>query len=169
MIEPTVGRIVHYFLASTPDKPHAAFLVGVNSERNVNLAVFNPDGSHFRAENVRLLQDEDTAPADAPWAAWMVYQKGQAAKTEAAQAAVAAAPAAVPAPAIDLSPLHERLDKIEQGVEGKFHDLGNWLQSTVGDFHTRLAALEKPATPPAAAPGADAAKPADQQQQQQSS
>lgn len=54
MIEPSVGRIVHYFLAGIHDKPHAAFLVGVNSERNINLAVFNPDGSHFRAENVQL-------------------------------------------------------------------------------------------------------------------
>lgn len=166
MIEPSVGRIVHYFLANVHDKPHAALLVGVNSERNINLAVFNDDGSHFRAVSVPLLQDQDTPPENAPYAAWMVYQKGQAAKTEALQATTAAPPA--PAPAVDLSPLHTKLSELEQGVEGKFHDLGNWLQKTVGDFHSRLSSLEKPpAAPVPPAPGSEAQPKQDLQAAQQ--
>lgn len=168
MIEPTVGRIVHYFLANVHDKPHAALLVGVNSERNINLAVFNDDGSHFRAVSVPLLQDQDTPPEDAPYAAWMVYQKGQAAKTEALQAATL--PASAPAPAVDLAPVHEKLAQLETSIaataakvtapavdveakfaelaESKFQELGTWLSKTIGDFHTRLNAMGAPPAPP---------------------
>jgi len=80
MIKPTVGRIVHYFAPSAPDNPLAAIVVAVNGDRNVNLAVFNPDGGRFRSMRTQLLQDNDAAPANAPYAAWMEYQKGQAAK-----------------------------------------------------------------------------------------
>lgn len=170
MIEPTVGRIVHYFLANVHDKPHAALLVGVNSERNINLAVFNDDGSHFRAVSVPLLQDQDMPPENAPYAGWMVYQKGQAAKTEALQAAATAAPGSPTAPAVDLAPVHEKLAQLEASVtataakvaapavdveakfaelaESKFQELGTWLTKTIGDFHTRLNAMGAPPAPP---------------------
>lgn len=142
MIEPTVGRIVHYFLAGKHDKPQAALLVGVNGERNINLAVFNDDGSHFRAVDVPLLQDDDAAPEDAPYAAWMVYQKGQAARTEALQAAAA------PLAPVDLAPLERQIAAIEAGMQHKFTDLGAWLTKTVGDLTARLAALEQQPKPP---------------------
>lgn len=164
MIKPTIGRNLHYFLAGKHDDEHACLLVGVNSDTNINLAVFNHDGSHFRAENVLLVQPEDKPPNDVPYAAWMEFQKGQAAKAEALQAA--AAPAA--APAVDLSPLHTKLSELEQGVEGKFHDLGNWLQKTVGDFHSRLSSLEKPpAAPVPPAAGSEAQPKQDLQVAQQ--
>jgi hypothetical protein len=93
MIKPTPGRIVHFTPGSGdssinhPDKtqPLAAIVTYVWHDRMVNLTVFDQNGTPVVRTSVTLLQDDDIAPAG-PHAQWMDYQKGQAAKAEAAMA-----------------------------------------------------------------------------------
>lgn len=108
MIEPTVGRVVWYRhpaenspIPQLGDPPHAAIVAFVHSERLVNLTVLAHNGRPYPMADVLLLQDSDVPPVAAPYAEWMPYQKGQAAKTEAlqAQAAAQASKPAEPAPA----------------------------------------------------------------------
>ena len=157
MIKPSVGRIVHYFLAGQHDKPHAALLVGVNDDRNINLAVFNDDGSHFRAVDVPLLQEGDAAPEDAPYAAWMAYQLGQAARTE---AAIASGPS--------LEPLQKQLADVAASVDGKIANFGLSLDPIFDEIAKRLASLEKqpPAPPASPAPQTEAGGATEQPPQQ---
>lgn len=87
MIEPTVGRVVlfhpHVNDGHRPgDQPHAALVVHVHNDREVNLAVFTETGAAYSRLAVQLLQDNDQPPAHGHFARWMPYQKGQAAKTE---------------------------------------------------------------------------------------
>lgn len=96
MIKPTIGRIVLY-RAKLLDNSHpkespeqAAIVVKVHDDREVNLVVFGHDGSFNPMVHVPLVQPEDWAPFDQSYCHWMDYQKGQAAKTEAAEAAAAA-------------------------------------------------------------------------------
>lgn len=93
MISPTVGRVVwfhpHVDAGRDPNgQPLAAIVAKVIDDRKVNLTVSNADGSTFGAQHVTLLQDGDvlTDPTE-PYAEWMPFQKGQAAKTEQQQAA----------------------------------------------------------------------------------
>lgn len=87
MIEPTVGRVVWYHDA--PSDPffgkhgdtRAAVIAAVLDVNHVNLTVFAPDGSTYARRNVYLNQDDANGQAY-PFAEWMPYQKGQAAKTE---------------------------------------------------------------------------------------
>ena len=89
MITPTLGRIVWF-------QPHneaglntqqSAIIARVNDDGTLNLTVFAPDGYPYGIQNVPLLQDDDPTPVGGFYAEWMPYQKGQAAKTEAAEAA----------------------------------------------------------------------------------
>lgn len=117
-ILPTVGRNLLYFHAAEEhDQMHAApplgeplmcFLAGVQSEDTVNLMVLDYHGVPFSRVGVRLVQDGEPKPEGA-FAAWMSYQIGQAAKTEALQAqAAAAAPKPVePLPPLAPPPQHE--------------------------------------------------------------
>jgi len=82
MIEPTVGRVVHYY-DSKSGGPLAAHVAYVHTNRLVNLLVISPHGNTYGAQRVRLLQDDDKPEGEATWCQWMDYQKGQAAKTEA--------------------------------------------------------------------------------------
>lgn len=90
MIEPTVGRIVWLYEASGANhdlqQPFAASVVFVWSPRIINVGYFDHDGNVHSLRSVTLLQDEDAKPDGQAFACWMPYQKGQAAKTEAAQA-----------------------------------------------------------------------------------
>ncbi len=101
MIEPTVGRIVWLYDAhgvnynsskrgrggtqTPPDQPFAARIVYVWSPVLVNLAYEDHAGQTLFLAKVQLLQDDDKPPLPRtePYCAWMPYQKGQAAKTEA--------------------------------------------------------------------------------------
>lgn len=92
MIEPTVGRIVHFTPAITDSlpgnhsgQPLAAFITHVHGERCVNLAVFDANGGCHSRTSVTLLQDDDEPNQHGYYAQWMPFQKGQAAKTEAVQ------------------------------------------------------------------------------------
>lgn len=92
MIQPTVGRVVWYHAAlalrDPNGQPLAALVAKVIDDRTINLGGFNADGTPFSAQHVTLLQDGDElAQPDGPYAEWMPYQKGQAAKVEQLQAA----------------------------------------------------------------------------------
>lgn len=82
MIEPTVGRVVHFYPNAdsgirnhTLPGPWKADIVDVHNERLVNLAAFDPDGNHHALSSVLLVQPEDEAPAPgSSYACWMPYQ-----------------------------------------------------------------------------------------------
>lgn len=107
MITPTVGRIVLYrnrqvteaMIELRPDDPMPAMIVFCHSDRLVNLSVFLPNGTVIGAHCVPLLQADDPHVFDkaAPYCTWMPYQLGQAARTEAAEAALAGTPQLTPA------------------------------------------------------------------------
>ncbi len=90
MIVPTVGRVVWYRPNGPENETLAAIIAGVNSDRNVNLAVFDMYGVSYAKIAVQLLQDNDETPCphqDAneewltpPYCEWMPYQIGQAKK-----------------------------------------------------------------------------------------
>jgi hypothetical protein len=96
MITPTVGRVVWFAPARGDtamtfgvDQPCAALVAYVWNDRMVNLAVFDHNGAFHARTSVPLLQDDDAKPEGGYFATWMPYQKGQAAKTEAAEAKLA--------------------------------------------------------------------------------
>lgn len=101
VISPTPGRVVWYYPTPWPasqqnsdplvfntDQPFAAIVASVRSDRLVNLMVIDPNGNPHARASITLMQDGDAVPAT-PYCAWMPYQKGQAAKHEAATAALA--------------------------------------------------------------------------------
>lgn len=95
MIEPTVGRIVHFTPATSLsvakyDQPLAAIITYVWNPRMVNLTAFDAAGVPFSATSVTLLQDGDEPHLYGHYAQWMPYQKGQAAKTESVESRLAA-------------------------------------------------------------------------------
>lgn len=94
MIKPTIGRVVLYYPhGNTPEdnQAHAALVAYVWSDTCVNLGYFDQNGVAKSATSV-LLYDEDSMPKPSTgYACWMPYQKGQAAKTEALEAASKAA------------------------------------------------------------------------------
>lgn len=84
MITPTVGRVCLYL--ESPEEtwpkieglPFAAFVCGVLPSGNVNLSVFDAEGSPHPKLNVAFSEDPQAGCAH-----WMQYQKGQAQKAEA--------------------------------------------------------------------------------------
>lgn len=89
IITPTPGRIVWvYRPADTLDatQPEAAVVTYVHSDHLINVAGWNANGTPFSYTSLTLVQPDEPKPAG-NFAAWMPYQKGQAAKTEAAEAA----------------------------------------------------------------------------------
>ena len=84
MIKPTVGRVVWFYSSKAPEEALAAIVAYVHSDRMVNLMVIEPTGNPRGQTSVQLLQDDDKPHGAAFWCAWMPYQLGQAAKTEAA-------------------------------------------------------------------------------------
>jgi hypothetical protein len=93
VIKPTIGRVV-WFTPATSDntlarngtQPLAALVTCVWSDTCVNLAVFDANGIATNRTSVLLLQGDGDRP-DGYFCEWMPYQKGQAAKTEALEAA----------------------------------------------------------------------------------
>ncbi len=85
LIEPTVGRVVWFYVYVTGQGhkgPLAAHVCKVWNNRMVNLMVINENGECRGETSVGLVQEGDEAP-QANYCCWMPYQKGQAAKTEA--------------------------------------------------------------------------------------
>ena len=106
MIKPTVGRVVYYkpravldvaMVQTHDEQPLRADIIAVSSDTSVNLDVIDAAGNHFAMYDVFFAHNttDETTP-DGGYAYWMPYQKGQAAKTEAAEAALKSA---APAPA----------------------------------------------------------------------
>ena len=96
MIEPTVGRMVHFTPAKAStilrhEQPLAAIVTYVWNPRMVNLTVFDPNGASHACTSVTLLQDDDVPNEAGYYAQWMPFQKGQAAKTEALEAKISGA------------------------------------------------------------------------------
>jgi hypothetical protein len=94
VIKPTVGRVVLFHPSSqsaesgfAPASICAAIVAFVHSDSMVNLAVFDANGVCHSKTSVRLVQDGETGYESGYWCEWMPYQKGQAAKTEALEAA----------------------------------------------------------------------------------
>lgn len=104
MIKPTNGRIVLYTPFNSELEgtygmtvqravdgrvvPLTADIVAVWGDRCVNLLVKDANGKTFVCTSRTLLQDDDAGQKHGGYAQWMDYQKGQAAKTEAAEAAL---------------------------------------------------------------------------------
>lgn len=102
-IKPTVGRVLHFFPSTQymadrklafgdPSQPLAAVIAYVHSDKMVNLAVWDQNGLQFDVCSVQLVQEGDTVPLGSFYAAWMDYQKGQAAKTEALESQLTGKP-----------------------------------------------------------------------------
>lgn len=87
MIEPTIGRIVWLYGARGTNhdvrQPFKADIAFVLSPRLINVGYLDHQGQAFTLSSVRLLQDDDLKPADAPFCCWIPYQKAQAAALEA--------------------------------------------------------------------------------------
>src|SRR5687768_43940 len=98
MIKPTVGRIVWFTPPSNSSEdgfidhggqPMAAKVAYVWHDRMVNLQVVDHGGFSHNRTSVPLIQDGDPKPDSGYYCEWMPYQKGQAAKTERAEARAA--------------------------------------------------------------------------------
>lgn len=88
MIKPSVGRVMLYWPQASErgEQPWAALVTHVHSDNMVNLAAFFPDGGYHPTTSVPVVQDGSPyTKGDSPYAEWMPYQLGQAAKTEAVQ------------------------------------------------------------------------------------
>jgi hypothetical protein len=141
MISPTPGRIVWFYPSVEEGRdpngqPLGAMVAKVLSDRCLNLTVSHGDGTTYARQSVQLLQDDDAVPETA-YAAWMPYQKGQAAKHD------------QPAPAPDLAPVHAKIDELTASVQGRFEDFGAWLQTTFKDIEARLNEPARTPAPPA--------------------
>ena len=74
MIKPTIGRVVHFFPATSDalysnGEPLAATIVRVWSDTCVNLALFDGDAHLHRRTSVLLHQEENERPSSG-FAAW---------------------------------------------------------------------------------------------------
>jgi hypothetical protein len=142
MIEPTPGRVVWYHPAGSHPtaQPHAAHVAFVHDAGLVNLMVISHDGIAYPATEIPLLQGgEQLAEGMAPrgYAEWMPFQKGQAAKTDAAKLVA------------DLA-----LD-----VDAKFKSLGDWLNPRLADIELKVSGSTSPPNhPPPAAPAPQTAE-----------
>jgi hypothetical protein len=87
VIKPTVGRVVWFWIPGSPQtEPLAAMVAAVVTDSIVNLSVIDAEGNQHAQKGVPLIQEGEKPPA-MPYCEWMPYQKGQAAKTEAVEAA----------------------------------------------------------------------------------
>jgi hypothetical protein len=97
VIKPTLGRVVWYVpsptdrMAAGDDGRCTALVVKVWSDTCVNLAIFDANGQQHVRTSVFLWQGDGERPA-APFCEWMPYQRTQALRHEALQAASPALP-----------------------------------------------------------------------------
>lgn len=94
MITPTNGRIMWYqpgnylngIVQHDASKPLPAMVCHVWGDHMVNLDVVDSNGTHHARTSVPIVQDGSPYTAGpSPYAQWMPYQVGQAAKHEAAK------------------------------------------------------------------------------------
>lgn len=91
-IHPSNGRVVlysppagHPLRQTYGDALWMAMICHVWSDGVINIILTRPDGVQEPHHNVTLLQEGEVSTAE-EWCEWMPFQKGQAAKTEAAEA-----------------------------------------------------------------------------------
>lgn len=122
MIKPSIGRKVWFFPATGDqstrhdDQPMDATVVYVHNDRMVNLGVRDHNGNSSGRLSVPLLDEGEAPPEHGYYAAWMPYQRGQAAKTEALESRLSSQNSAPPPPPIE---------NIAEGAEpnhGAFND-----------------------------------------------
>ena len=82
MIKPTIGRVVLFHPKKNAEVVFPALVCFVHNDSMINVGGFDNNGNAFGSCSVRLIQDGEEAPNTGPYAEWMPYQKGQAAKTE---------------------------------------------------------------------------------------
>jgi hypothetical protein len=87
VIEPTVGRVVWYQLAShdaivqRDGQPCVALITCVHGPRMINIVGWDANGTFFFRSSVTLLQEGDELDfPDQQHCTWMPYQIGQAKK-----------------------------------------------------------------------------------------
>lgn len=93
LIRPTIGRIVWYWrepIHAEDAQPEAAKIVYVHNDSLVNLRVYDHNGGAAGCTSVVLRHEGEGVPS-VSYCEWMPYQKGQAAKTDAAESAARAA------------------------------------------------------------------------------
>lgn len=71
-MDPTVGRIVHFYYNQKATEL-AAIVASINSDGTLNLGVFHADGSLHGNQRVPLVQD-GKPPEVGPFCVWMPYQ-----------------------------------------------------------------------------------------------
>lgn len=88
MITPTIGRVVWFYPAGVAHtaQPFPALISYVWNDSLINVGGFDANGVPFAATSVFLNGEGYGNPGGGAWATWMPYQKGQAAKAEAAEA-----------------------------------------------------------------------------------
>ncbi len=89
-IQPTVGRVVHYWgreVRFVKSAALAAIVTAVHSDRLVNLVVFDVRGSSGGVANVVLVQPGETPPLDSGFCSWMPYQVKKASGSESGEKA----------------------------------------------------------------------------------
>jgi hypothetical protein len=94
MIKPTIGRMVWYWpdgrKRPTTYQPLSAQIAFVHNDQIINIGYLDENGRAHNATGVWLAQDGGVeADESTPYCEWMPYQKGQAARTEAAEAKAA--------------------------------------------------------------------------------
>jgi hypothetical protein len=85
MIKPTIGRVVWVFRplhTNDINQAEPAFVCYVWNDRMINVAGFDHNGQPFALTSLQLVQDDEPKP-EGNFAAWMPYQKAQAAATDA--------------------------------------------------------------------------------------
>lgn len=102
IIKPTIGRIVLFhpsevtgeagFALHGNGQPYAAIIAHVHGDRMLNLTVFDANGTAHSRTSVWLVQDGDAVPQCGYYCEWMPYQKGQAAKSDAADKGIVPEP-----------------------------------------------------------------------------
>lgn len=89
MINPTIGRVVWVvrpFNTNDIKQAEVGLVTYVWSDHCINVAGFDHNGDPFKLSSLTLIQDDEPKP-EGNFAAWMPYQKGQAAKAEALEKA----------------------------------------------------------------------------------
>jgi hypothetical protein len=141
MITPTVGRVVWYHApgAAQGAQPQAAIIAFVHNDRLVNLHVIDPNGIASGATSVPLIQEGDNISLSGFYCEWMPYQKGQAAKTEAAEAA-AQQPAAGALDKVAVTPgavqdAHDRIDAAHKQAQSALQSIAQIAHATVSNLN----------------------------------
>lgn len=74
MIQPTIGRVVHYWDGAGQQEPYAALITFVWNERLINLCAFDANGNPQPRTSIQLVQPEDDIDQLDVRAEWMPYQ-----------------------------------------------------------------------------------------------